>query len=57
MRPILTKWRMRRVCSRKIQPSQLIFTSELGPRRHAITLQNFYSFVIGALGLVAFFAR
>jgi sugar transferase (PEP-CTERM system associated) len=45
---------MRRVCSRKIQPSQLIFSSDLGPRRHAITLQNFYSLVIGLLGLVIF---
>ena len=43
---------MRRVCSRKIQPSQLIFTSMLGPRPHAITVQNFYSFLIGAVGLI-----
>jgi sugar transferase (PEP-CTERM system associated) len=43
---------MRRVCSRKIQPSQLIFSSMLGPRPHAITLQNFYSFVIGFAGLM-----
>jgi sugar transferase (PEP-CTERM system associated) len=43
---------MRRVCSRKIQPSQLIFSSTLGPRPHAITLQNFYSLVIGVLGLI-----
>jgi sugar transferase (PEP-CTERM system associated) len=44
---------MRRICSRKIQPSQLIFSSALGPRPHALTMQNFYSFVVGALGLVA----
>ena len=31
---------MRRVCSRKIQPSQLIFSSRLGPRPQAIALQN-----------------
>ena len=43
---------MRRVCSRKIQPSQLIFSSMLGPRPHAITLQNFYSLVIGVVGLI-----
>lgn len=44
---------MRRVCSRVIQPSQLIFSSALGPRPHAITIQNFYSFLIGVAGLVA----
>ncbi len=43
---------MRRVCSRKIQPSQLIFTSMLGPRPHAITMQNFYSFVVAFAGLI-----
>lgn len=43
----------RRVCSRKIQPSQLIFTSELGPRRAALAAQNIYSFVLGLLGLIA----
>lgn len=43
---------MRRVCSRKIQPSQLIFSSVLGPRPQAIALQNAYSLLIGALGLV-----
>ncbi len=42
-----------RVCSRKIQPSQLIFTSELGPRRQALALQNIYSFVLGLVGLLA----
>jgi len=45
---------MRRVCSRKIQPSQLIFSSALGPRPHAIAIQNFYSILIGVLGLVVF---
>jgi len=43
---------MRRVCSRKIQPSQLIFSSVLGPRPQAIALQNFYSLLLGAIGLV-----
>ncbi len=45
---------MRRVCSRKIQPSQLIFSSMLGPRPHAIAMQNFYSLVMGVLGLILF---
>ncbi len=45
---------LRRVCSRKIQPSQLIFSSELGPRPHAIAIQNFYSLIIGIVGLAAF---
>jgi exopolysaccharide biosynthesis polyprenyl glycosylphosphotransferase len=44
---------LRRVCSRKIQPSQLIFSTALGPRKHAITLQKLYSFAIGAVGLIA----
>ena len=43
---------MRRVCSRIIQPSQLIFSSGLGPRSNALVFQNFYSFVIGVLGLI-----
>jgi sugar transferase (PEP-CTERM system associated) len=42
---------LRRVCSSKIQPSQLIFTSELGPRPKAIAVQNFYSFLTGVIGL------
>jgi sugar transferase (PEP-CTERM system associated) len=42
---------MRRVSSRSIQPSQLIFSSELGPRPHAIAIQSFYSFVIAVTGL------
>lgn len=45
---------MRRVCSRKIQPSQLIFSKMLGPSSHALTIQSIYSFLIGILGLVAF---
>ncbi len=46
----------RRVCSSKIQPSQLIFTSELGPRQSAIAIQKFYSFILGADRLDLFFA-
>jgi sugar transferase (PEP-CTERM system associated) len=45
---------MRRVCSRKIQPSQLIFSSMLGPRSQALTLQTSYSFLIGVVGLILF---
>src|SRR5207245_10363314 len=45
---------MRRVCSRKIQPSQLIFSRMLGPSSHALTIQSMYSWLIGLVGLVAF---
>jgi sugar transferase (PEP-CTERM system associated) len=41
-----------RVFSSKIQPSQLIFTSELGPRQSALAVQSVYSFVLGVVGLV-----
>jgi sugar transferase (PEP-CTERM system associated) len=41
---------MHRVCSRKIQPSQLIFASMLGPRSQAIAFQKLYSLVIGVVG-------
>ncbi len=43
---------LRRVCSRKIQPSQLIFTSELGPNPKALAVQSFYSLLIGIFGMV-----
>lgn len=43
---------MHRVCSRKIQPSQLIFSSMLGPRSQAIAFQKAYSLVIGLVGMV-----
>lgn len=43
---------LHRVCSSKIQPSQLIFSSMLGPRRNALTLQVFYSLLFGLIGLV-----
>jgi sugar transferase (PEP-CTERM system associated) len=45
---------MHRVCSRKIQPSQLIFSSSLGPRHQALAFQNLYSFIISLTGLVVF---
>ena len=41
---------MHRVCSRKIQPSQLIFSSMLGPRSQAIAFQKLYSLVLGIVG-------
>lgn len=43
-----------RVCTGKIQPAQLIFTSELGPRQGALAAKNLYSFVLGVLGLALF---
>ncbi len=43
---------LHRVCSSKIQPSQLIFSSMLGPRRNAITLQVSYSLVFSAISLI-----
>jgi sugar transferase (PEP-CTERM system associated) len=41
-----------RVFSSKIQPAQLIFTSELGPRQGALAMQSIYSFILGVLGLI-----
>ncbi len=41
---------MHRVCSRKIQPSQLIFSSMLGPRSQAIAFQKLYSLILGIIG-------
>jgi sugar transferase (PEP-CTERM system associated) len=43
---------MHRVCSRKIQPSQLIFSSSLGPRLQAIAFQKIYSLVLGVVGAI-----
>jgi exopolysaccharide biosynthesis polyprenyl glycosylphosphotransferase len=43
---------MHRVCSRKIQPSQLIFSTSLGPRSQAIAIQTAYSIVLGLIGFV-----
>ncbi|HEX4169754.1 MAG TPA: sugar transferase [Bryobacteraceae bacterium] len=43
---------LHRVCSRKIQPSQLIFSSSLGPRPQAIAFQTFYSLILGLVGLI-----
>ena len=46
---------LRRVCSRKIQPSQLIFSVMLGPRPQALAIQGFYSLLIGVLGMIVCF--
>ena len=35
-----------RVCVRALQPSQLIFSAELGPRRNRVFWQSIYSFII-----------
>jgi sugar transferase (PEP-CTERM system associated) len=43
---------LHRVCSSKIQPSQLIFSSMLGPRRNAIAIQALYSLMISLFGLL-----
>ncbi len=43
---------LHRVCSRKIQPSQLIFSSMLGPRSQAIAFQQFYSLILGVVGAI-----
>jgi sugar transferase (PEP-CTERM system associated) len=45
---------VQRVFSSKIQPSQLIFTSELGPKQSALALQSVYSLALGAAGLIGF---
>ena len=44
-----------RVCTRELRPSQLIFTTELGPRRGSVMLHSIYSFILAAI-LVALFA-
>jgi sugar transferase (PEP-CTERM system associated) len=40
-----------RVCVRELHPSQLIFSTELGPRHGTILLQSLYSKLIAAVGL------
>jgi sugar transferase (PEP-CTERM system associated) len=41
-----------RISAANIQPSQLIFSSELGPRRSTLRLQSIYSFVIALIGVI-----
>lgn len=41
-----------RVCSREIRPSQLIFSTDLGPRPHQVQFQGLYSLVIALVGTI-----
>lgn len=41
-----------RVSTRDLRPSQLIFSTELGPRPQSVALQAIYSWVLGAAGLL-----
>jgi sugar transferase (PEP-CTERM system associated) len=39
-----------RVSTRDLRPSQLVFSSELGPSRHSVALQHLYSFAFALVG-------
>jgi exopolysaccharide biosynthesis polyprenyl glycosylphosphotransferase len=41
-----------RVAVRRLRPSQLIFSTELGPHPWSLRIQSFYSFVIGLIGFI-----
>jgi exopolysaccharide biosynthesis polyprenyl glycosylphosphotransferase len=41
-----------RVSTRDLRPSQLIFSTELGPRPQSVALQSVYSWLLGLIGLV-----
>ena len=41
-----------RITTRRLRPSQLIFSAELGPQRWNMQLQTLYSFVIAVAGLI-----
>jgi len=41
-----------RVSTRDLRPSQLIFSTELGPRQSSMALQTFYSLIISVIGIV-----
>jgi|SRR5579863_5447766 len=41
-----------RVSTRDLRPSQLIFSTELGPRPHSVALQSVYSWLLGLIALV-----
>jgi exopolysaccharide biosynthesis polyprenyl glycosylphosphotransferase len=41
-----------RVSTRDLRPSQLIFSTELGPRPQSVALQSIYSWLLGLIGLV-----
>lgn len=42
----------RRVSTRDLRPSQLIFSTELGPRPHSVALQSIYSWFLGLVLLI-----
>jgi sugar transferase (PEP-CTERM system associated) len=41
-----------RICSREIRPSHLIFSTELGPRKHSVQMQTLYSTSIAVVATV-----
>jgi len=41
-----------RVSTRNLRPSQLVFSSELGPSRNSVALQKLYSFAIALIGAI-----
>lgn len=42
----------RRISTRDLRPSQLIFSTELGPRPQSVALQSIYSWVLGLILLI-----
>ena len=42
-----------RINTRRLRPSQLIFSAELGPQRWKTRVQTVYSFIIAVIGLIA----
>ena len=41
-----------RICIRELRPSQLVFSSEIGPSPNMVTLQSVYSFAIALAGVI-----
>ena len=41
-----------RINTRRLRPSQLIFSAELGPQRWMMSIQTVYSFIIAVIGLI-----
>ncbi|MBL8240549.1 MAG: sugar transferase [Bryobacterales bacterium] len=41
-----------RVSTRNLRPSQLVFSSELGPSRNSVATQQVYSFIVALLGAI-----
>jgi len=41
-----------RVSTRDLRPSQLVFSSELGPSRNSVAMQQIYSFLVALLGAI-----